>query len=126
MTEKLDNLEKLALKNAFIVAALPQLLKLGLSAAQASDIADRAVASGKIFPTSTGGVDGWSPSMIIGDLRDDPKNKHLFTTGDDETPSPSNDLGIPKADLDKMSARKKLELANHQAFIDAAKRKART
>lgn len=121
---KLTEAERKALKNAFIVAALPQLLTLGVSASQISDIADRALATGNVYMSSSGTTEGYTPSMIIGDLKEDPSARHLFTVADEDAPRTShNDLGIPQADLEKMSPIKRIELANRQNFIDDERRR---
>lgn len=121
---KLTEAERRALKNAFIAEALPQLLTLGVSAAQISDIADRALATGNVYMSSTGATEGFTPSMIIGDLKEDPSARHLFAPAEDDAPKAQhNDLGIPAADLAKMPPEKRLALANRQNFIEDEKRR---
>lgn len=114
---KLTPDEHAAIRNAFIIEALDDFVKLKLTRGQITDIADRAVDSGRIGLNSRGEVEGSAPGLLIDEIREDAP--HLFR--DLAAPEPEKRPDLPVS-LDKMTPRQKLEYANRQTHADAARK----
>jgi Villin headpiece domain len=110
------------LRVAVLEKLYPSALVLRLTPGQVDDLANRCVASGKVFLTHDDRLSGYEISDLIETLKDDPANTHIFknteepkkatSTGDDF----QKRFGMSKAEFDRLPARKRLELANQEAF----------
>ena len=112
--------EKSRLRVAILEQLYPVAIGMKLSPAQVSDLASRCADSGKVFLTSDDRLTGWDIPELVTALKDDPANKHLFSTAESDSKKPAtaagNDFqskyGMSKNDFEALPARKRLELAN--------------
>lgn len=116
---KLTNAETARLRVAILEKLYPIALKARLSSTQLEDIAHRVIASGKVFLKADDTLTGHDIDWVVDDLRNDPKNAHLFRAIDEEPNAKTDEFigrfGMSKAEFDTLPARRRLELANAEA-----------
>lgn len=115
-TVKLAPGEEHRLRASIVMAIYDVAQRDGLTGAQFRDIVDRLTQSADVFLTEDNRLEGVPADILYGDLKDDPKNAHLFAPVNAEKPQGDTQFGgMSKEQFDKLPARQRLQIANEAA-----------
>ena len=118
---------ELALKNAMMVELIDIARERNLAKAVCEDIASRAIKSGKVFLNNTTGqldtVAGYSARDYVELLSEDRSAVHLFNSAENAKAKPATIYGMPVDEFNKLTAIRRLEIANKDSMKNQKSRK---
>lgn len=118
MSYELTPFEKNQLRRELYMKGHNIWFRLGITGAQVEDILDRVIAQKRFMLTSDGEVVGDDLSLAVDDIRADRANSHLFKHTE---PVEEKTKMVPD-EIQKLSPKDKLRLANAQLFSDMQRR----